>query len=287
MTTITKNQAQSWIGRKAYDSNGDKIGSIETVYLDDATGEPEWFAINTGLFGTHVSFVPVDGATASGDELRLPYDKSFVKDAPRVDADGHLDEGEEETLYRYYGRDRSAGWDRESAIARMRDSAMRTGGDRDTTWNDTMDTRDDRSRRPEGRDTSGRTTDDAMTRSEEELRVDTRQHQTGVARLRKWVETENVNVTVPVKKEKARLVTEPITESNRGKAMSGKDLSSEEHEVVLSEEEIVVDKKVVPKERVRLEKDVTTEDVDVNEQVKKEHIEMEGDTDSGRRNRRT
>lgn len=284
MTTIVKNQAQSWIGRRACDANGDKIGSIETVYLDDATGEPEWFAVNTGLFGTHVSFVPVEGAEVTGDELRLPYDKAFVKDAPRVDADGHLDEGEEEVLYRYYGRDRYAGWDRESAITRMRERAMRTGGDRTTRRDE--DLRDDTTRRGMGHDTSGPNTDDAMTRSEEELRVDTQRRETGVARLRKWIETEDVNVTVPVQKEKAVLVTEPITDANRGRAMSGPDLSSEEHELVLSEEEVVVDKKVVPKERVRLEKEVTTEEVPVNEQVRKERIAMEGDDDATGRGRR-
>src|SRR5207244_11078818 len=102
----------------------------------------------------------------------------------------------------------------------------------------------------QGYDTSGPTTDDAMTRSEERLDVGTEQVQSGKARLRKWVETENVQVDVPVKKEKARLVTEPVTDANRGDATSGPDITEDEHEVTLSEERPAVSKETVPVERV-------------------------------------
>jgi uncharacterized protein (TIGR02271 family) len=61
--------------------------------------------------------------------------------------------------------------------------------------------------------------------------------------------------------------------------MSGPDLSEEEHELTLSEEEVTVDKRVVPKERVRLDKDVVTDEEQVNETVRKEQIEVEGDQD--------
>jgi uncharacterized protein (TIGR02271 family) len=249
MTDIARHDAQSMIGRKLIDSDGDKIGTIETIYVDDVTGEPEWYGVSTGWFGSNITFVPVQGSWSAGDDVGVPYDKGLVKDAPNVAADGHLDEPEEERLFRHYGRDRYHGWDRDAAFSRSQETV--------------------------GYDTSGPSTDDAMTRSEEELRVDTARRQTGVARLRKWIETEHVQMTVPVQREKAVLVTEPITGGNVGRAMSGPELSSEEHEVVLSEEQVVVDKTVVPKERVRLEKQVTTDEVAVDEEVRKERIAME------------
>ena len=123
----------------------------------------------------------------------------------------------------------------------------------------------------------------AMTRSEEELDVSKHRQEAGRVRLRKWVETEDVHMTVPIRREKARLVTEPITDANRDAALSGPDISEAEHEVVLSEEVIEVDKRVVPKERVRLETEVETEEVPIDESVRKERIEMDHEDGSTRR----
>jgi uncharacterized protein (TIGR02271 family) len=128
-----------------------------------------------------------------------------------------------------------------------------------------------------GRDTSGPTTDDAMTRSEEELRVGTTQRERGRARLRKYVTTETQQVTVPVQREEVRVEREPITEANLGAATSGPAISEEEHEVTLREEEPVVEKRAVPKERVRLDTETVTEERQVAEEVRKERIEVEGD----------
>ena len=106
-----------------------------------------------------------------------------------------------------------------------------------------------------GHDTSGPTTDDAMTRSEERLNVGTRSEEVGRARLRKYVVTENVTETVPVSREEVRVEREPITDANLGNAMSGPAISEEEHEVTLHAERAVVEKEAVPVERVRLDKD--------------------------------
>jgi uncharacterized protein (TIGR02271 family) len=116
-----------------------------------------------------------------------------------------------------------------------------------------------------------------MTRSEEQLRVGTEREAAGRARLRKYVTTENVTKTVPVQREEVRLEREPITDANRGAALDGPDISEEEHEVILHEERPVVQKETVPVERVRLDKDVVQENVTVNEEVRKEHIEADGD----------
>jgi uncharacterized protein (TIGR02271 family) len=124
---------------------------------------------------------------------------------------------------------------------------------------------------------SGPTTDDAMTRSEEELRVGTAKRERGRARLRKYVVTEEVEQTVPVQREEVRVEREPITDANADQAMDGPEISEEEHEVVLHEEEPVVEKRAVPKERVRMGKEARTDDAKVSEEVRKERIEADGD----------
>src|SRR3954452_16615117 len=101
---ITEQDITTVIGSNAVDNDGDKLGKIGQVFLDDQTGRPEWATVNTGLFGTHESFVPLAEATVSGGTLRVPYEKARVKDAPRVSAEqGHLSPDEEAELYRYYG----------------------------------------------------------------------------------------------------------------------------------------------------------------------------------------
>src|SRR5687768_18482317 len=117
----------------------------------------------------------------------------------------------------------------------------------------------------------------ATTRSEEELRVGTQTRERGRARLRKYVTTEQVTQTVPVQREEVRVEREPITDANLDAATSGPAISEEEHEVTLREEEVVVDKRAVPKERVRLDKDTVTEERQVSEEVRKEQIQVEGD----------
>ena len=95
-----------WIGRDAYDADGDKVGEIADIYYDDATGRPEWLALKTGLFGMKQTFVPIHGSQPSGDsDLRLAFAKDLIKDAPRVDPEGHLSPDEERELWSHYGYD--------------------------------------------------------------------------------------------------------------------------------------------------------------------------------------
>src|SRR5688572_12676501 len=98
-------QAVAWRGRNAVDADGDKIGTIEEIYLDAETDRPEWLAVKTGLFGSKISFVPIAEATDAGDDVRVPYAKAQVKDSPHADPDGQLSQQEEARLYRHYGLD--------------------------------------------------------------------------------------------------------------------------------------------------------------------------------------
>jgi uncharacterized protein (TIGR02271 family) len=208
--------------------------------------------------------------------VRLPYDKSFVKDAPRIADDGTLSQEEEDSLYAYYG-----GNGRGTADAGTVDTDTQrttTGGpvvtDDSTSRNDASLGNDTDRTSTTGYDTSGKTTDDAMTRSEERLHVGTEKVQTGRARLRKHVVTEQQTVTVPVSHEEVTLTREPITDANVGDAMSGPELSDEEHEVVLESERVVVNKETVPVERVALDTETVTEQQQVSEEVAREEIEL-------------
>jgi uncharacterized protein (TIGR02271 family) len=125
-----------------------------------------------------------------------------------------------------------------------------------------------------------------MTRSEEELRVGTTQRERGRVRLRKYVTTEQVQQTVPVQRERVRVEREPITDANLDAATSGPEISEAEHEVVLREEEPVVEKRVVPRERMRLDKDTVTDQERVAEEVRKEQIEVQDENQTGGRHER-
>ncbi|MFQ1003869.1 DUF2382 domain-containing protein [Modestobacter sp. SSW1-42] len=280
---ITQNDITNIIGSNAVDADGDKLGKVGQVYLDDQTGSPEWATISMGLFGSQEHFVPLTDASVSGGTLAVPYQKAKIKDAPRVDADqGHLSPEEESELYRYYGVGTgTAGYDTDTTRTTGTDTtgyaAAGTAGidtDRDRTTGVGTDTN---RHGTVGHDTSGPTTDDAMTRSEEQLRVGTQTVEAGRARLRKFVVTENVTTTVPVSHEEVRIEREPITDANRGDAYDGPAISEEEHEVVLHAERPVVAKEAVPVERVRLDVDTVTEQQTVTDTVRKEQIEADTD----------
>jgi uncharacterized protein (TIGR02271 family) len=255
---ISNDQLSSVIGTVAYDRSGERIGKIGQVYYDDETDQPKWVTVHTGLFGTNESFVPLQGAEVGAERVTLAYDKALVKDAPNVPGDRHLSAQEEEQLYRHYGLD------------------YRGRADGDAGGGTTA----------VGRDVSGPTTDDAMTRSEEQLRVGTEAQAVGKARLRKHVVTEHQQVTVPVSREEVTVEREPITEANRDAAYDGPEISEEEHEVTLRAERPVVDTEAVPVERVKLGTETVTDQETVAGEVRKEQIEVDtddqrlGDTDA-------
>ncbi|TQN43203.1 uncharacterized protein (TIGR02271 family) [Blastococcus colisei] len=257
---ITDQQLQSVIGSTAVGPEG-KLGTVGEVYLDDETGRPEWATIRTGMFGTKEAFIPLAQADLTGEDLRVPYDKDTVKNAPHIGTDGHLSPAEETELYRYYG----IGNEGSAPVA---DTTARGTAGQDTVGHGTV-----------GHDTSGPTTDDAMTRSEEHLQVGTQRVEAGRARLRKYVVTENVTRTVPVSHEEVVLEREPITDADVGTALDGPAISEEEHEVVLHAERPVVAKEAVPVERVRLDTETVTEEQTVTEAVRKEQIELDADPD--------
>lgn len=192
-------------------ADGEKIGTIEDVYLDNGTDRPAWVAIKPGWFGRNISLVPIAQATEVGGDLQVPFEKERVSSAPHQDPGHDISEIDEQALYRHYGLDYGSEYSRarvEPATSAGEVSAP--GGIRGA---------------PGG--------DDAMTRSQEELHVGKEQVPAGRARLRKYVVTENVQQTVPVSHEEVRIDREPIAEGNRDAAHAGPGISEAEHEVTL------------------------------------------------------
>jgi uncharacterized protein (TIGR02271 family) len=257
IAVITNEQVRNIDGCTVHTTDGDKIGKVGQVYFDDVTGQAAWVTVQTGLFGTKETFVPLDQANMTDDGLVIPYAKDRVKDAPSMEVDHHLSQAEEQELYRYYGLD------------------YQGGNDTGTAYTGTETGRTDTGRT----ETRTGTSDDAMTLSEEKLDVHTEKREAGRARLRKHVVTENVTKTVPVTREEVRVEREPITDANRDDALSGADFKEDEHEVVLHEERAVVDKETVPTERVRLAKDTVTDEQQVSDEVRKERLDTDGDLD--------
>jgi len=265
---------------------GTKLGKVENVYLDNQTNRAEWASVKTGMFGGHISLVPLAAADYSQGTLHLPYTKDQVQNAPHHDPGHELSIDDEKELFTHYG----VSYEGDTATAKPgQDQQARRG----------QEARDGQQQREQGRreqggdgrrdragetgvvgqDTSGPTTDEAMTRSEEELRAGTQTVTTGTARLRKHVVTETQTVTVPVSHEEVTLEREEITDANRGAATSGTEISSEEHEVTLHAQQPVVTTETVAKERVKMGTKTVTEAQQVSGEVRKEEIEMEPGTD--------
>jgi uncharacterized protein (TIGR02271 family) len=271
----TSNTPDALVGLTAYDRTGEKIGSVERVYLDDATGRADWVTVKTGLFGMKESFVPLAGASRTEDQLKVNYTKEAVKDAPRVDADQHLDQTEKQELYQHYGLTAPAAGRtgttgrtdmRGTGAAAGAGASMGMGGEAQHGRHAGAGAREPAMR--SGAGTGGK---DEMVRSEERLRVGTEEQEVGQAHLRKVVETENVTTSVPVSHEEVRVVREPIREGD----VRGATIGEAEAEVTLHAERPVVSKETVPVERVRLETEKVTETDEISGTVRKEKIEYD------------
>jgi len=249
-------------GATAYDNGGQKIGSIDQVYLDDQTGNPSWITVNTGFFGSSTTFAPLEGASFNGDDVHLGYDKDRVKDAPRIEVDQHLEREQEDELYRYYGLSYAGAGEPTGYEDTGRETTTTTGFE--GTGTDVPATS---------------TTDEAAVRlSEERLQVGTESQEAGRARLRKYTTSETETVTVPVTKEKLVVERNPVEGQTSSAPIADTD---EVEEVTLREERAVVDKETVDVEEVRIGKEQVTEEERVSGEVRKEHAEIEGDAVSG------
>ncbi|MCM6774153.1 PRC and DUF2382 domain-containing protein [Nocardia sp. CDC159] len=237
------NVMQDLIGSTVYDAQGEKIGDVTQVYLDDRTGAPSWVATSTGMFHGD-ALIPLTGASHDPGKhiLGVPVSKERVKSAPQVAHDGHISPEGEQQLFAHYGLDANR--------------ASQTGFGRYRTDNDQR-----------------RAADDALVRSEERLNVRTESEEVGKARLRKYVVTEEQSVTVPVEHEEVRIEREPITDPS---AVRNAEIGEAEQEVTLHADRVKVNKQAVPVEKVRLAVDEVEDERTVSDTVRKERFETEG-----------
>lgn len=255
-------------GANVLSGDGEKIGSIGQVFVDNEAGQPSWVTVRTGLFGMSESFVPLEGARLEGNDIVVPYNKNQVKDAPRIDADRPLEPAEEDRLYQHYRMDSG----RTYTDADTADAASATR--QDASGTERAETRD--ATGTAGYGTATPTTDAATppTTRQDTTGIDRAETRdaTGRGRLRKYVTTETVTRTVPVQREEVRIEREPIAEEDRDE-VSNRPASDDE--VILHEERVIVTKETVPVERVRIVTETVADEVTIREKVHKEHFDGE------------
>ncbi len=301
---LSERELSAAIGSPAYGPDGEKIGTVEHFFTDDRTGAPTWVAVSTGVFGTRHSVVPAGEATFAEGSVHLPVTKEAVRTAPSV-SDQHLAPEDEALLRRHYGLD--TGLDTGTGLDGGLDGGLGTGtaaGTAPTTADDS--TTRDLSQLPRDAGATGThqdtldadraaargetvpvaavpppPSDGAMTRSEEQLRVSLERYAAKRVRVVKYVVTEEVTVTVPVRREELRIEEVPLdagapaTAADAGGALTSAGLPEV---IVLHAERPVVTTEVVPVERVRLSTELVTEQVQVRDTVRREQVSLDQDS---------
>ena len=281
---LSEREISTAVGGPAYGADGSKLGTIEAFFADDRTGAPTWVAVSTGLFGTRHSIAPVAEATFSDGALQLPVTSDAVKSAPPMAGD-HLDPADEETLRRHYGlADTAAAVDTAPPVSPpLPADATRAIDTTPPVLPPVAPGPRHSADREDAAPAAG--TDGAMTRSEEQLRVGTERVATTRARLVKYVVTEDVQITVPIRREEIRVEQVPIDESADADVRGGETLVTDPgpttgglpDEIILHTERPVVSVEVVPVERVRLRTELVEGQETVTEQVQREQIVVDQD----------
>jgi stress response protein YsnF len=284
---VSDQEMSAAIGGTAYGADGGKLGMVEAFYADDRTGAPTWVSVSTGLFGTRHSIVPAQDATFTDGALHIPVTADAVKRAPLMKGE-HLDPADEEALRRHYGMTgaTTGGLTGAPPVAPPVDSEPENTGPRHAAPVADAPVADAPVADAPGEDAvAAPTSDGAMTRSEEQLRVGTERVAATRARLVKYVVTEDVQITVPVRREEIRVeqvpldaVDEPGESLVAGEAVGGTGGGTGgglPGEIILHTERPVVTVEVVPVERVRLRVDVVEGQETVTEQVQREQIAVD------------
>ena len=278
---LSEREVTAAVGTTAWGANGDKLGTVEAFFVDDRTGAPTWVAVTTGLFGTRYSIAPAVDATFGDGGLRIPVTAEAVKEAPQMAGD-HLDPTEEEALRRHYGLTGGAG----AGMPLVAPSPAADVAPPPVVPTPTVEVPAAAQAPPPATPDDG-----AMTRSEERLRVGTEQVATTRARLVKYVVTEEVQITVPIRREEIRVEQVPLDADDAdwggeslevpssGAAGPGSEGSAGlPDEIVLHTERPVVTVEVVPTERVRLRTELVEAQETVTGQVQRERIVVDQDT---------
>jgi len=291
----------------AYDKNGEKLGDVNEVFVDDQSGQPTFVEVNHGLFGMNSSLVPLRGHDFSGDDLKLGFSKDRIKDAPDFDSDKPLTPEAQSDIFKHYGldnahdvtdykdsnldskRDAQAGADKDHNLTAGAGAAGAGAGvagagvagahaDEKKAATHTTDAAATERKAGVADDAAAARTnnDGELIRSEEQLNVNKERVATGEARLRKYVVTDTETVEVPVEREEVSVERTPISAEdakNYNGTISG---DTEEASVTLHEEQVNVNKETVPVEKINLKKDTVRDTETHTEELRKEQIDTDG-----------
>ena len=295
MTNQHARDIKDLFNKTAYDVNGDKLGSVKEVFVDDHSGQPTFVEVSHGLFGMSESIVPMRGHKFAGeDDLILAFDKERIKDAPSVDTDKALSTNDQNEIFRHYGVDTKqdeqaytggrhdasdknnaglvAGAGSGAGVGAAAGAEHKEHAHKDhVAGTETADHAQDAGHTHS--DVDGR---DSLVRSEEQLDVSKERVESGEVRLRKYVVTETENIEVPVTREEVRVERTPISEEEAASMRGKNELTDDEASVILHEERVRVEKDTVPVEKVELNKREVTDTERVSEDLRKERIETEG-----------
>ena len=305
---------ENLVGHRVLDTEGHNVGKIKQVYLDDQTGKPSWVSVHTGLFGLKETLVPLQGAQPMEEDIQIPYDKDTVKEAPQVDADRHISPEDEELVRDYFARQggfpRQAQGEPDTTAGTAAGTAMPSGtGDHGNfadpregrgdepqmTGSDRPDMMAGETADPMAGAAQGETADPladphanerlggpgtdmedrSVIRHEEQVDIGVERREGGQARMRRTVETERFDETVPLHHEELEVERRPITDPSQ--VSDTAHMEEDEEVFTLYEERPVVSKEEVPVEEIRVRKRDVTREEHVEGELRKERIEFEGE----------
>jgi uncharacterized protein (TIGR02271 family) len=242
-------------GYTVYDRNDQKIGKVDDLFVD-GNDRPEYIGVKMGLLGTHSTLIPFEVATVDDERqtIVLSTDKETAKNGPSFDDDREITPEFENEVYSYYGLQQTGSTEERGAYS-------------GTTSGTAMSGTEDVAERDELR----------VQRTEEELTPGTREVEAGSMRVRKRVRTDREQIEVPTRREEVSVERVPVS----GEATEA-EIGEDEVVVPVTEEEVVVGKRAVVKEEVRVRKDVVEDTEVVEEDVRREEIDVEDDTSSRR-----
>jgi uncharacterized protein (TIGR02271 family) len=277
-------------GYTVYDANHEKIGKVDDLFVDE-DDNPEYVGVKTGFLGTRSTLVPVELVRVNDRRglVEVGADKDMVKDGPCFNDDEEITPEYEDRVHAHYGLGKGhQGAERKGAYGDYYESekyypsaSAAVSGSADQGRSTTPGYRERRRGRGEGFGAAARNTggEDELRvqRSEEELRVGTREREAGAMRVRKRVRTERERVRVPKRREEVRVERVPVERREAPKAEIGED----EFVVPFLEEEVVVEKRPVVKEEIRVRKEVVEDEEVVERDVRKEEVEIDDQTERG------
>ncbi len=242
-------------GNDVMTQDGKKLGSVDNVWIDDSTSQPEFVGVKIGRFMGHTHIIPLADANSESTTITIPYSEDQVKNAPHYADDQELSPSDEDQIYQYYNLDRSTN---------QSPTGLATG----ETTGGTMSAASDQ------RDTGTNTAQ--INTAAEELVVGKRTEQAGNVRLRKVVRTDHKEVPVELRREDVEIERIP---AGQGNVANKHDFQEQEIDVPMSREEAVVDKEVRSTGGVRVNKTAQTETQTVEGEVRSEDVEVVDDTD--------